>query len=41
MMSIDFMVRDATRSHTATCVMDYTDFGDPVGIEVLDWKHQH
>ena len=40
MMSIDFVASDATRSHTVTCVLDYTDFGDPVGIEVLDWSHQ-
>lgn len=23
-----------------TCVIDYTDFGDVVGVEILDWRHQ-
>jgi hypothetical protein len=40
MMSIYFMAAEATQSYVVTCVMDYTDFGDLVGIEILDWRNQ-
>jgi hypothetical protein len=40
MMSIYFMAAEAAKSYVVTCVMDYTDFGDLVGIEVLDWRDQ-
>jgi hypothetical protein len=40
MMSIYFMAVAAAQSFVVTCVMDYTDFGDLVGIEVLDWRKQ-
>lgn len=40
MMSIYFMTTDVAQSCVVTCVMDYTDFGDLVGIEVLGWRKQ-
>jgi hypothetical protein len=40
MMAIYFMAADAAQSYVVACVMDYTDFGDLVGIEVLDWRKQ-
>jgi hypothetical protein len=35
MMSIYFMAAAAAQSCVVTCVMDYTDFGDLVGIAVV------
>jgi hypothetical protein len=40
MMAIYFMAADTAQSYVVTCVMDYTDFGDLVGIEILDWHKQ-
>jgi len=39
-MTVSFMDSDTTKSIDVTCVVDYTDFGDVVGIEILDWRHQ-
>ena len=39
-ISIRFVDSDTTQSIDVTCVVDYTDFGDVVGIEILDWCHQ-
>jgi uncharacterized protein YuzE len=39
-ISVRFMESATTQSVDVTCVADYTDFGDVVGIEILDWRHQ-
>jgi uncharacterized protein YuzE len=39
-MTVRFRESDATKVINITCVVDYTDFGDVVGIEILDWRHQ-
>jgi hypothetical protein len=39
-MSIHFMASSPVRSLTVSCVIDYSDFGDLVGIELLDWRRQ-
>lgn len=37
---LHFSESSPSRSADVTCTLDLTDFGDVVGIEVLDWQRQ-
>jgi uncharacterized protein YuzE len=39
-LSISFLDSTPSRSVEVSCVVDLTDFGDVIGVEVLDWRHQ-
>ena len=39
-ISVRFLDSDVTQSIEVVCVVDFTDFGVVVGIEILDWHRQ-